>query len=77
LVDIRGDDETDIRFAVAQGTLQLWPINFGAFCSRRNWTHSLVALVFQNGMQYRLVNASINSITNASTSCKSWWTSVQ
>jgi len=32
---------------------------------------SLFALTFQNGLQYRLLNACVNSHTNASTQCKS------
>jgi len=59
----------DISFAVAQGTCygnQLILVLFADVKTKR--LHSLLCHS-ENGMQYRLVNARINSGTNA-TSCK-------
>jgi len=39
----------------------------GAFCKRRNWPSSLVALAFRNGMKHHLAYVHINSYTNSST----------
>ena len=43
---------------------------WGLFCIRQKLPPSLLALTFQNKMQYRYVNARIKHSMNASTSCE-------
>jgi len=46
-----GNDETDIRFAVARRTCYGNQLILGAVCRRGNWPYSLFALAFHNELQ--------------------------
>jgi len=65
-----GHDETDIRFAVAKGTLLRQPINFRGFLQTSKLSAFIVCSVIPKGTKYHYRNARINSGDNVATWCK-------
>jgi len=61
-----GDDKSYITFAVAQGTLLWYPINFGAKFEHKLIPPLFFALAFSNVLEY--LNARINSGDDLATS---------